>query len=1193
LLVAVRRTSFLALGLLSVLLACIALPALGQGAKFRVDDDEEMQQGDAPAARENWFRKGRQSPDGLTAAEHLEKAFQQKMEMRRARALRLQSRVRGSASTFVGDANTLWVPMGPAPILPDQFASQDYGPVTGRATSVAVNPADPSGNTVLLGGAFGGAWLSHNAASGDPTSVQWQPVLDQQPSLAVGSVSWSPDGAVMLVGTGEGNNALDSYYGVGFLRSTDAGVTWTQIPYSQDGHGFRGLAIQRMAWSKTAPQVVTASTMFASHGSSASYSNTLQGIYFSTDAGSTWKIAKAYEDANGTVQTAVASSHSIAWNANDHRFYAQLRYHGIYVSRPDDPSSFYRLAAQPDSAGSGTLNDTTTCPGTTGSSSCPMFRGEIAINSKRNEIYVWWIQYPSTHRGVWKSTNGGASWSRLTDTGFTNCGDSSGCGGSQTFFNMTLLAIPNVANNSWTDLFLGGVNLYKCTIDPGTPANAGCGGSSEPFRFMNLTHVYGGTGCIPGASAHVHPDNHDMSAASTGSVYFANDGGVYRTLSSAALNTASCAATQPFDNLNFGMGSMTQFVWGTAIPNDALSMLAGAQDNGTSMTFTGTSGQQWLFTNGGDGGYSDIDPANPTKNWFTSNHDISIQSCTLGTQCNRSNWGSNISTSQDLVDNSDTGGDASSFYAPWMLDPQQSTTLLIGSCRIWRGSTKRASSSTWGGVAISPMLTYSGTCSSSDSNVSTIAAGGPKGVSGSKVVWAALDNGSVWRTLDASVTPLPAWQNVTPSSAPTLPASSLALDSHDSTGMTAYVAYQGFGTAHLWRTTDGGTVWSPAFLNSGLPDAPYNNVIVDPDDGGVIYLATDVGVYACDQTNSNCQEVGPAPNSGNTGFLPNVPVLRIQIQKTTNPTRKLLKAVTYGRGAWMADITAAAGPQAPGTLSISTATVAFDGQPITVSTTLPAVITNTGSGALTVSSISISGSGFTQTNDCGALPISLAPNAGCTVTVAFKAGVTGPSAGTLTIGHNGSNTNPATVALSGAGEDFTTSVAAPSSTNLTAGGTAMFAISASPTSGSFSTNVAFSCSPPLPAGVTCSFSPVNVIPGSTAGQTTLTVSTLKGSVISQHTATANHRSPFLALWLVFPGMLVMVPLRRNRVASFIFTALLLGLFLAMTSCGGGGTSVPHSGAVAVSGTQPGTYQITVVGNAGGLIRTSQVSITVQ
>ncbi|HEX6880933.1 MAG TPA: hypothetical protein VF135_11255, partial [Terriglobales bacterium] len=884
-----RRVLLSLLGLLCILVS-LSATSFAQGAKLTVDDDEEMSQGDAPAARENWFRKGRQSSDLLSAAEHLQRAFQQKLDLRRQRSLRIHSKaqtgsqVKASTTTSIGDANTVWIPMGPAPIIPDKFASQDYGPVTGRATAVAVNPADPTGNTVLLGGAFGGAWLSHNAAASDPLSVTWLPVLDQQPSLAVGSVAWSPDGSVMLVGTGEGNSSWDSYYGVGFLRSTDGGATWTQIPMSQDAHSFRGLAIQRMAWSKSSPQTVAASTMFAARGNSSLYSNTVQGIYYSTDGGSTWNLARAFEDAEGKQRTSVASSHSVAWNSTDHRFYASLRYHGVYVSKPDDPSAFYRLPTQPDSLGSGTLNDASTC-GVSGGSNCPMFRAEIATNPKRNEVYVWWIQYPATHRGIWKSVNGGASWTKLNDTGFTTCGDSAGCGASQSFYNMTLLAVPNALNGNWTDLFLGSVNLYKCTMDPNTPANAACGGGAEPFRFMNLTHVYGGNNCVAGAPAHVHPDHHDMAAASSsGAVYFANDGGISRTLNSASLDTASCSARQPFDNLNANMGSMTQFVWGTAIPNDAKGMLAGAQDNGTSMVFSGsaTSGQQWIFTNGGDGGYSDIDPQNPTSNWFTSNHDVSIQSCTLGTSCNRSNWGSNISSSQDLVTNADLAGDESSFYAPWMLDPQSSTRLLAGTCRIWRGPTTRISATKWGGTAISPMLTYSGTCTSNDSFVTALTAGGPKAASGSKVIWAALDNGTVWRTVDASVTPSPAWQNVTPSSAPLLPVSSIALDPQDASGKSVYVAYQGFGFAHLWQTSDAGAAWTPVFLNSGLPDAPFNNVIVDPDDSNVLYLATDVGVYACDKRTNTCSEVGPTPESGVNGFLPNVPVFRVQIQRLSS-----------------------------------------------------------------------------------------------------------------------------------------------------------------------------------------------------------------------------------------------------------------------------------------------------------------------
>src|SRR5207237_2159249 len=48
----------------------------------------------------------------------------------------------------------IWTPLGPAPLASDAtgFGQQDYGWVSGRATAVAVDPADATGNTVYIGG---------------------------------------------------------------------------------------------------------------------------------------------------------------------------------------------------------------------------------------------------------------------------------------------------------------------------------------------------------------------------------------------------------------------------------------------------------------------------------------------------------------------------------------------------------------------------------------------------------------------------------------------------------------------------------------------------------------------------------------------------------------------------------------------------------------------------------------------------------------------------------------------------------------------------------------------------------------------------------------------------------------------------------------------------------------------------------
>ena len=78
-------------------------------------------------------------------------------------------------------------------------------------------------------------------------------------------------------------------------------------------------------------------------------------------------------------------------------------------------------------------------------------------------------------------------------------------------------------------------------------------------------------------------------------------------------------------------------------------------------------------------------------------------------------------------------------------------------------------------------------------------------------------------------------------------------------------------------------------------------------------------------------------------------------------------------------------------------------------------VTNTGTGALTISGITFTGtnaSNFSQTNNCGTLPATLAVGANCTVTVNFAAASAGSYSATLAIANN-SATTPVTVALSG------------------------------------------------------------------------------------------------------------------------------------------------------------------------------------
>ena len=152
---------------------------------------------DRSGPRDRWMMRGRTAPAGHSAAALRLRAHQQKL------AARAAARTRSGAQS-----GTPWVPLGPAPLISDQ---NSYGAVSGRATTVSIDPTDATGNTVYVAGASGGVWKSTNATSVPATSVTWTPLTDQQASLVNGAVSVKPDGSVVLVGTGEPDNAIDSY----------------------------------------------------------------------------------------------------------------------------------------------------------------------------------------------------------------------------------------------------------------------------------------------------------------------------------------------------------------------------------------------------------------------------------------------------------------------------------------------------------------------------------------------------------------------------------------------------------------------------------------------------------------------------------------------------------------------------------------------------------------------------------------------------------------------------------------------------------------------------------------------------------------------------------------------------------------------------------------------------------------------
>ena len=106
--------------------------------------------------------------------------------------------------------------------------------------------------------------------------------------------------SVILVGTGEANSSADSYYGLGILRSANAGTSWTLISTDTTGtRSFAGMAFSKIAFSSAIPSFAVAATAGASEGIIEGLADPLTanlGLYDSGDGGNTWRYANVTDN---------------------------------------------------------------------------------------------------------------------------------------------------------------------------------------------------------------------------------------------------------------------------------------------------------------------------------------------------------------------------------------------------------------------------------------------------------------------------------------------------------------------------------------------------------------------------------------------------------------------------------------------------------------------------------------------------------------------------------------------------------------------------------------------------------------------------------------------------------------------------------------------------------------------------------
>ncbi|OWY25664.1 T9SS C-terminal target domain-containing protein [Sphingobacteriales bacterium UPWRP_1] len=166
--------------------------------------------------------------------------------------------------------NTPWTLQGP-------------GNIGGRINTIAVNPDNP--DVIYAGCAKGGVFKTSDGGE------NWIPVFDDQPFLPIGHIALDPTNPdVVYVGTGDENISISFATGNGLYKSTDAGLTWTNIGLAE------GRIISSICINPQNPDEIYVGCM-----GNPMERDQNRGLYKTTNGGASWEKILYIDDDAGII----------------------------------------------------------------------------------------------------------------------------------------------------------------------------------------------------------------------------------------------------------------------------------------------------------------------------------------------------------------------------------------------------------------------------------------------------------------------------------------------------------------------------------------------------------------------------------------------------------------------------------------------------------------------------------------------------------------------------------------------------------------------------------------------------------------------------------------------------------------------------------------------------------------------------
>ncbi|MFS8638470.1 MAG: glycosyl hydrolase [Gemmatimonadota bacterium] len=610
--------------------------------------------------------------------------------------------------------------------------------------------------------------------------------------------------------------------GGGLWKTTDGGLTWRPVTDGQ----IRSSSVGAVAVCEANPDVV-----YIGMGEVQLRGNVMEGdgVYKSTDGGRTWKHL-GLEDTRAIARIRIHPNNcDIVYVAALGHLFGRNQERGVYKTT-DGGQTWNKVLYVSDRAGAVDLSMDAGNPDVLYAGFWQVYRTE------------WGLYSGGEDSGLWKTTDGGRTWTPLKN----NPGLPKGIWGK-----VGVSVSPVDPNRVYAIIEAEEGGVFR-SDDGGRTWERTNDERKLRQRAFYYTRIYADP--IEKDRVYVlnvgfwrsddagktfetqirvpHSDNHDLWIAPNDNqrMINANDGGA----------NVSINGGQTWTEQDYPTAQMYHVITTKHIP---YHVCGAQQDNSTACVPSKGNGDEWYAVGGGESGYIAPDPTNLDV-FYAGNYGGTLTRFDRRTGQLRS---VNVWPENPMGHSSAEIKERFQWTFPIVFSRTEPNVLYVSSQHLWRTTDGGQS---W--ERISPDLTRhdpktmgpsGGPITKDQTGVETYATifSVAPSYHDPNIIWVGSDDGLVHITRDGGKT----WENITPKDMPEFGRVSLIEASPHSPG-TAYLAVKRYRLddrkPYIWRTHDYGKTWTK--IVNGIPEHDFVHAVrEDPKRKGLLYAGTEHGVY--------------------------------------------------------------------------------------------------------------------------------------------------------------------------------------------------------------------------------------------------------------------------------------------------------------------------------------------------------------